>query len=148
MLVTLPPIPVSRVPVANLQIQATIAYLAYLASEIPVLSATFVLEELFRFERGGFRVMPILVRASAVPTIDQKRARAERVSSLYAGLNIQLILAGVASVLSFGRSALIALKYLVSDILEFGPYLLASWKFAYEFLAATELGHILKRKNL
>lgn len=120
--------------------------IAYLAPAIPAISETFVYEELSGLERRGFRVTPISVRAPAVPASDQK-ALAERVIILYAGSHIRLIVAGAVSILFFGRRALVALRYLLSDIRECGPHRLASWKLAYQFLAATKLARILKREN-
>jgi glycosyltransferase involved in cell wall biosynthesis len=120
--------------------------IAYLAPEIPALSETFVYEELLALERRGFRVTPISVRAPAVRASDQK-ALAERVTNLYAGSHSRLILAGVASIPFFGRRAVAALTYLLSDILECGPHRLATWKLVYQFLAATKLARILKHEN-
>lgn len=120
--------------------------IAYLAPAIPEFSETFVYEELLDLERRGFRVIPISVRTPAIPASDQK-ALAERVINLYAGSHIRLILAGVTSIPFFGRGALVALKYLLSDIVECGPHRLASWKLVYQFFAATKLARILKRET-
>lgn len=120
--------------------------IAYLAPEIPALSETFVYEEMFGIERLGFRVIPISLRAPVVPASDQQ-ALADRVTILYSGSKIHLLSAGLAGMPFFAKRAVIALRYLVSDILECGPHRLASWKLAYQFLAAVKLARILKREH-
>lgn len=120
--------------------------IAYLAPEIPALSATFVYEELLALERRGFRIKPISVRPPAAPASDQKELAA-RVTNLYGGSRVKLVLGGVAGLFTFGRRAPAALKLLFSDFLECGPHRLASWKLAYQFLAAVNLARILVSEN-
>jgi len=122
------------------------ANIAYLAPEIPALSATFVYEELLGLERRGIRVTPISVRVPASPAEDQA-ALAQRVTYLYAGSKIRLILSGLAILPTFGGRTFVALWQLLSDFLEIRPYRLASWKLAYQFLAAVRLARILQRED-
>lgn len=122
------------------------AVIAYLASELPALSETFVYEELLGLERRGFRVVPFSVRAPRVIASGQG-ALARRTINLYSGSPLCLILTGMASIPLFGRRAVIALRYLFSDMVECGLHRLVSWKLAYQLLAATRLARTLKREH-
>ena len=122
------------------------AVVAYLAPEIPALSTTFVYVELLEVERHGLRVIPISVRVPAVPAVDQQTL-SKRTIILYSGSKMRLVLSGVASISNFGKRALVALKYLVSDVIESGPHPIASLKLAFQFFAAIKLARILEREK-
>src|SRR5882724_1125183 len=118
--------------------------IAYLAPELPALSATFVYEELLGLERRGFRVIPFSVRAPASPVSDQK-ALAQRTVHLYGKSPFSLVVSGLAALPSFGRRTLLAMTQLLADMRACGPFRLESWKLAYQFLPATALARQLLR---
>lgn len=119
---------------------------AYLAPEIPAVSATFVHEELLAVERRGFRVVPVCVRApSPVAAGQEQLARRTRV--LYAGGPLATLLLGAAAVPSFGTRGVVALRCLLHDMGAVGISRAAAWKLAYQWLAGARLGRLLRREG-
>jgi glycosyltransferase involved in cell wall biosynthesis len=116
--------------------------IAYLAPELPALSATFVYEELLGLERRGFRVVPFSVRRPASLVADQK-ALAERTIHLYGQSPLSVALSGLAKLPTFGRRTVVALKQLLADMRACGPMRVESWKLAYQFLTAASLARRL-----
>jgi colanic acid/amylovoran biosynthesis glycosyltransferase len=112
---------------------------------MPALSETFVYEELLALERHGVSVVPFSVRKPAKPVLAQQTL-AERVTYLYAGGPIVVVLYGIVCLPQFGKGIGKALAYLRSDIQECGPLRLASWKLAFQFFAGSQLA-ALCRKN-
>lgn len=117
---------------------------AYLAPEIPALSATFVYEELLAVERRGYRVVPISVRAPAAPASSQ-RELARRTEVLYGKTPLASLLLGAVATLGFGHRSLVALRLLLRDMIEIGVSRGAAWKLAYQWLVAARLGRHLRR---
>lgn len=117
--------------------------IAYLAPEIPALSATFVYEEMLGLERRGVAVLPVSVHRPSHPAENQAEL-AGRVRCLYQGSQARQLLTGLFRLPS-QAGALKALGWLFSDILECGPLRPSSWKLAYQFLAAVRLADLLKQ---
>lgn len=124
---------------------STAPSIAYLAPEIPALSATFVYEEMFGLERRGVPVVPVSVHRAHQPAHGQE-VLATRVCYLYDGSKAKLALAGLAR-LPFFRGAPKAIGWLVSDILECGLFESGTWKLAYQFLASVRLAGILRKEK-
>ncbi len=116
---------------------------AYLAAEMPALSATFVYEEMFGLERRGVTVVPVSVHRPHQPAHGQE-ALAARVHYLYDASKAGLVLSGLAR-LPFFRGAPKALGWLLADLRECGPLKPGTWKLAYQFLVAVGLAGILKQ---
>ena len=118
--------------------------IAYLAPEIPALSATFVYEELLALERRGLSVIPITVRRPRDSAFEQTRLEA-RTQCLYEGsllvMSIQSL--AVLPLLDFRLSK--ALRWLAADILELGIARPSSWKLAFQFLASIKLARLLRQ---
>lgn len=119
--------------------------IAYLAPEIPALSATFVYEEMFGLERRGVSVVPVSVHRPHQPAHGQE-ALAARVRYLYDGSKAKLVLSGLAR-LPFFLGAPKAVGWLVSDILECGLLKPGTWKLAYQFLASVRLAEMLREER-
>ena len=120
--------------------------IAYLAPELPALSATFVYEELLRLERRGYKVIPISVQ-HPVAEVREQAALAERTIHLYDGSTSMTALRGLAALTSFGACTPRALALLLGDMLECGLLRTISWKLAYQFLAAATLARHLRREG-
>src|SRR5687768_16978317 len=117
--------------------------IAYLAPEIPALSATFVYEELLAVERRGLRVLPFSVHAPGKPVpAQQELARRTRV--LYDASPAAVALRGMASLPRFGAGSLRAFRWLAGDILRLRPWRPSSWKLAYQFLAGAVLARDMR----
>jgi glycosyltransferase involved in cell wall biosynthesis len=119
--------------------------IAYLAPEIPALSATFVYEELLGVERRGIVVIPCSVHRPGQPAQGQ-HALAERVRYLYDGPRIALAASGLAGLVTF-HGAFRAVAWLVADLLACGPSRLESWKLVFQFLAGVRLARILRSEG-
>lgn len=119
--------------------------IAYLAPEIPALSATFVYEEMLGLARRGVTVIPVSVHRPHQPAENQAEL-ASRVRYLYQGSRAKQLLAGLIR-LPFQSGAWKALGWLRADIVECGPLRPASWKLAYQFLVAVRLAELLKQEQ-
>ena len=119
--------------------------IAYLAPEIPALSATFVYEELLGLEKRGFEVVPISIHQPSSPAQGQETL-ANRVYYLYELRKLILVLSGLAGLLRF-QGFMKAICWLASDLIESNLLRLTTWKLAFQFLVAVRLAGILNRKN-
>lgn len=111
---------------------------------MPALSETFVYEELLALERRGVAVVPFSVRQPATLVVAQQ-ALAQRVGYLYTGSHLVLILGGLWRTFWFGKRAIQALRYLISDLFACGVLQLASYKLVYQFLAGVKLAGMLQQ---
>jgi glycosyltransferase involved in cell wall biosynthesis len=119
------------------------AVIAYLAPEIPALSATFVYEELLGLERAGFAVVPVSVRAPETIAPGQTELAA-RTFVLYGRSRFAAALLGACSLTRLLGGLPKALSWLASDMFAVGLLSARSWKLAFHFLAAGRLArHLL-----
>jgi colanic acid/amylovoran biosynthesis glycosyltransferase len=116
---------------------------AYLAPELPALSATFVYEEMLALERRGIAVVPITVRRPKAKATEQSNLAA-RTLCVYDGSALTVVGRGLAGIVSSGWRSLGAFRFLVSDMAEVGWTRLAAWKLAYQFLAGVRLAAMLE----
>ncbi len=116
--------------------------IAYLAPEIPSLSATFVYEELLAVERRGISVLPITVHQPVKSAAGQAQL-AERTLCLYNEPVLMLVCKGLLMLPFFGLGALKALRYLLADIRSCG-FSRESCKLAYQFLVGVKLARMLR----
>jgi glycosyltransferase involved in cell wall biosynthesis len=119
---------------------------AYLAPEIPALSATFVYEELLGVERRGVRVLPVTVRAPQSPAAGLE-SLAQRTRILYDRAAALLALDGLVAAVSFGRRMFGALACLRRDMVATGLFSSTAWKLAYQWLAGARLARLLQREG-
>ena len=119
--------------------------IAYLAPEIPALSATFVYEELLGLEKRGIAVVPISVHQPS-RSAQRQTELADRVYYLYDSTNLKLISSGLVNILRF-KGIRKAICWLAYDLYESNLLRLNTWKLAFQFLVAVRLAGILNRKN-
>lgn len=117
---------------------------AYLAPEIPALSATFVYEEIYGLERRGVRVVPYSVHVPGSPAKGQD-ALAGRVTVLYGGSPLLELMTSLLALPLLGVRAFVALRLLLADMGSLGWFRLASWKLAYQFLAGVRLARFMQK---
>lgn len=117
---------------------------AYLAPEIPALSATFVYEEIYGLERRGVRVVPYSVHVPGSPAKGQD-ALVGRVTVLYGGKPLLELMLGLAGLPLMGARAFLAMRYLLADMGALGWFQLASWKLAYQFFAGVRLAGSMQK---
>lgn len=116
---------------------------AYLAPEIPALSATFVYEEILGLERLGVKVIPFSVHKPANPAHGQSTL-AQRVTILYGQGAAASVIKSCLLLPLFGSKALRALCALASDIRASGLGRKDSWKLGFQFLAGVRLARALQ----
>ncbi|WP_292450479.1 glycosyltransferase [Methylibium sp.] len=119
------------------------AIVAYLAPEIPALSATFVYEELLALERCGVKAVPFSVHRPTHPASAQA-SLAARTRVLYGDSSARAVLQALAALPHFGRGSLESFSWLLSDMLAVKPWRLQAWKLAYQWLAAARLARLLQ----
>ncbi|CAG0932150.1 phosphatidyl-myo-inositol dimannoside synthase [Planctomycetaceae bacterium] len=120
--------------------------LAYLAPELPALSATFVYEELLGLERRGLHIVPVTIRAPASPARGQE-ALAGRTRVLYDGSPLALAWQGLLAMPRFGAGAARALGMVLGDMLRVRPWRAIAWKLAYQCLMGARLAALLRRER-
>jgi len=111
---------------------------AFLAPEIPALSATFVHEELLALERRGVPVLPVSVHRPAHPASAQQ-ALADRTRVLYAGPAHKRLLQALALLPRFGARSVGACGMLLADMARIGPWRPAAWKLVWQWLHGARL---------
>jgi colanic acid/amylovoran biosynthesis glycosyltransferase len=118
--------------------------LAYLAPEIPALSATFVYEELLGLERRGVDILPCSVHRPSHAAPGQE-SLAGRTQVLYRGHPFAMPFVALAAMPWFGARVVRALAWLVADMLRVGPWRPEAWRLGYQWLAAARLARVLQR---
>lgn len=120
--------------------------IAYLAPELPALSATFVYEELLGLQRLGLTVHPFAVLPCGKTAAGQEAlAAATRV--LYSGSAAARVGQGLQAALSGRLQRARGLACLWSDMAAVGWLKPASWKLAYQYLAGARLALMLKDRG-
>ncbi|MBT0571522.1 glycosyltransferase [Curvibacter sp. CHRR-16] len=120
--------------------------IAYLSPAMPALSETFVYEELLALERTGVAVEPFSVRQPAKP-VPAQQALAQRVTHLYAGGPLQVVLSGLTDMPWLLAGWRKAAAWLLADMLQCRPWRLKTWKLAYQFVAAATLAKHLRQRG-
>jgi glycosyltransferase involved in cell wall biosynthesis len=118
--------------------------IAYLAPEIPALSATFVYEELLNLEKRGVRIYPFSVHATENINLKNNEL-ASRVIYLYESNILVHLIRGLILFPTFGFKVIKAFGQLIADIYDCGPLKLTSWKLAFQFLVALRLANKLRK---
>ena len=119
------------------------AKIAYLAPEIPALSATFVYEELHALERRGVRVVPISVHLPGVVAKGEE-ALAGRTAVVYDRAKWKIALMGLLLFPLQARPAL-ALAQLWKDMRQCGLASSNAWKLMFQCLAAVRVATLLRQ---
>ena len=119
--------------------------IAYLAPEIPALSATFVYHEILALREKGFRVLPISVHPPASPAGEAAaRALAGETVLLYPRGGASFLAAALRCALRHPLRTLSALGMLLRDLASVGAFNRCAAGLCYRFLAAARLAAILE----
>jgi colanic acid/amylovoran biosynthesis glycosyltransferase len=118
--------------------------LAYLAPEIPALSATFVYNEIFQLEQQGYSIVPFSVHQAGVFMLDKKLADLKAsVFNLYAQKKYVVLKENVLFLLKHPLRYLITLKMLLSDIFKVGILSRTARGLAFRFFYSVVLARQL-----
>jgi glycosyltransferase involved in cell wall biosynthesis len=115
--------------------------IAYLAPEIPALSATFVYEEMLGLERRGLAVVPFSVHRPLQAAAGHQEL-ADRTVYLYDGPKLLLALAGFRRLFRLPGWRR-GLGWLLQDMRECGLVRAAAWKLVFQFLSGARLANHL-----
>ena len=126
--------------------EASSMRIAYLAPEMPALSATFVYEELLALERRGIQVVPFSVHRPVSPAPGQE-ALSSRVRILYQGNPLLLLSATLRALPRFGSGSIRAAAWVLGDMLRVRPWRIQAWKLLYQWLAAAKLARQLQEQG-
>jgi len=119
--------------------------IAYLAPEIPALSATFVYHEIMALGRMGFDVLPVSVHPPAAPALEEEaRALAGRTILLYPQGLWSFLMAALHYQLRHPCRYLATVAMLLGDMRTLGCCSRAAAGLFYRFLAGTRLSCILE----
>lgn len=118
---------------------------AYLAPEIPALSATFVYEELYALERCGFHVFPFSVHAPKTKAVGELEL-SERVDVIYKKDKLLFFINGLF-LMFFQPGFFKAFSWLFVDFFKISPWSLSAWKLLYQFSASARLADKLRKNN-
>jgi colanic acid/amylovoran biosynthesis glycosyltransferase len=130
----------------NVNAASRLPTIAFLAPELPALSATFVYEELLGLERRGLRVMPITVRKPSSPATGQEPL-SRRTHVLYGRPAPILALQALTLLPTFGAGTARAFAWLIRDMASVGLFRMIAWKLAYQCLMGARLARALRKEG-
>ncbi len=118
--------------------------IAYLAPEIPALSATFVYNEILEVEKNGIRVTPISVHKPGSPALEpQARDLASRTLYLYATPWPGLVINAVFMLLKNPVQFMTTLSLAMGDAVKTGLLTRTGLGIVFRFFAASTLSRML-----
>lgn len=113
-------------------------YIAYLAPEIPSVSATFVYNEILKIQEKGINVVPISIHKINNVVRDSKvEELAQKTFYLYKRNLLSALVNSVWFVLIKPKNYLNTFFMVLGDIISSGLNKLSSWKLLYQFLYAS-----------
>lgn len=119
--------------------------IAYLAPEIPALSATFVYEELLALEQRGYRVLPLTVHHPKLPAQGQGLLEA-RCSTIYEKNKWSVAKKGLSHLFSMPGIKQ-AMAWLTHDVRSLG-FNKEALKLVFQFLAAGKVAYMLRENRV
>jgi colanic acid/amylovoran biosynthesis glycosyltransferase len=123
--------------------------LAYLAPEIPALSATFVYNEIFQLEQLGYSVVPFSVHRPGISLADNKLADLEKnVFYLYAQKKYVVLKENALFFLKHPLRYLITLKMLLSDMFKVGIFSRTAMGLVFRFFYSVILARQLLKTDV
>jgi len=132
----------------HMTVQSEMKTIAYIAPEIPALSATFVYNEVLGLEGKGFDVVPISVHVpSTLVKEDRVAALASRVHYLYAESILSLLLANVIILFCTPLNFIKILFTVLGDVLRVGLSNRIGLGLLYRFFVASRVAVILKNNK-
>ncbi len=124
------------------------ATIAYLAPELPALSATFVYQEILAVERKGVRVIPFSVHPPAVAAKEYLAKKlAHRTRILYQQPKYRVLAASLFQLLRHPGRFFSTFGQVISDCITVGFFTKTAFKLPFQFISACWLSRQLKVKN-
>ena len=116
--------------------------IAYLAPALTALESTFVYDELLGLEARGFRVVPVSVHRPEKLLVGHDDLLA-RTHYLYDGGFARTLVRALAALPGRRKQHGRALRWLLGDMRDIGPWRHQAWKLAFQYLAAARLANVL-----
>jgi len=125
-----------------------ITTIAYLAPEIPALSATFVYHEILALQHRGLTIVPISVHypqaIAETPTVDSLR---QTTTYLYRQSGLTILWNSITALWHFPVGYLRALHYVWTDMVTLGLIKPLAIKLLYQFIQAGSVAQILRTQS-
>lgn len=121
--------------------------IAYLAPELPGLSATFVYNEILALEKKGFTIFPVSIHKPKAIAGNMSDL-ALRTHNLYSDGILSFIFSFILNVFQRPVSLFKTIGWLLSDIMSAGIFKSSSLKLVYQFLAANKLSCLLLKNKI
>ena len=119
--------------------------IAYIAPEIPALSATFVYNEILSLKEMGYEIIPISIHYPSNPAQDKRvDSLMKQVYYLYKNGMASFLIANVAVFFYSPQQYLKGLAALFSDIRSVGFFCRIAFGLGYRFLAAGRVGTVIR----
>jgi len=122
---------------------------AYLAPELPSLSATFVSNEIWALEDMGVEIHPYSVHSPNAKAHGERAADLEARTQIIYGQDFSQALKALGwNLLHHKRSSLRAFGYLARDLMKVGIFRQQSLKLVYQFLRGAWLARSMRGQNI
>jgi glycosyltransferase involved in cell wall biosynthesis len=122
--------------------------IAYLAPEIPALSATFITSEILRLEDGGYRVVPLSMHQPHSPAIGQAlEDLGSRTEYLYRTTKSKVLLDNLSMLIRRPQGYFGTLATAVADAVQMGLLNRVGRGLIYRFFIAARVARILLREG-
>ena len=123
--------------------------IAYLAPEIPALSATFVYQEILELKKMGLCIIPISVhRPASTAQSDKLKELEQETFYLYEQSHVSIFLRNIYLAVFSPIKYLSTFRLVVSDSLNVGILTHIGKGLLYRFFMAAGLVHYLRKKNI
>lgn len=122
--------------------------IAYLAPELPALSATFVYNEILQLESIGTEIIPFSVHEPSFQIIEPRvKVLANRTLTLYSESKLAVIKNNIGFLIQHPLRYFKTLSMLCSDIWEVGPFTRTAFGLCFRFFFAANLAkHLIQKK--
>ena len=120
--------------------------IAYIAPEIPGLSATFVYNEIITLEKKGYHIIPISIHRPSNPAYEVQ-SLADRTRYLYQDGFAVFFMSFIHVLLNNPKSFVVAIHLLANDFQRLGLFKLDAWKLFFHFFAACRLVKLLEKQT-
>jgi len=122
--------------------------IAYLAPEIPALSATFVYNEILGLEARGFEIVPLSVHAPKSAAVeDRVKNLGDRTHYLYRQSALIFVLANMKMIIKQPIQYIGTLLAAISDVIHVGIFNRIATGLFYRFLVASHVANMLIKEN-
>ena len=123
--------------------------IAYLAPEIPALSATFVYQEILQLEKMGLKINPVSIHRPINKALGDELERLEvRTFYLYEQSSVKVVISNIVLLLSSPIRYFSTIATVLSDVINVGVLSRVGRGLLYRFFIAAGLVYYLRKNNI